>query len=180
MENSKVPQDRDLTYVTKNNDYISQILKIPRDRWVVKGAQVRSLWKDRVEKGIQLTEIFPDLFSNLDYDTAIATAIMDFNSVPPMSGYTPITFPDPYFLLFQSFAEIIKIAIAYHANNYFTGNSGGISVAIHETFQSLQPLLGKIEQEMEGRKIRLKRRQSMIEAMGTTNHYDAWGFWSIP
>jgi hypothetical protein len=181
FEGNLVLNDRDLAnrplHPEPTGD-IGRILKIPRAKWKVQGIQIRKLWKDIVFKGVELSEQFPDLFTNLDYDTAIATTVVNFNDTPPAyNKYSPVNFPDEYYLLWSGFVEILRIAEAYHANNYFTGSSGGTAIAIHERFDAIRPLLLRLEGEMMDRRMRLKRRDSMIAAFGSTNHYQAWGYY---
>lgn len=180
VDSAKNPQDRNLTYV-RSDKFVGQrdqLMRIPRASWKVRGSHIRSLWKDRIEKGVNLTEIFPDLFTNEDYDLAIVDAIIDFNdSPPPTIKFDPTNFPDEYYLLQQGFSNILKVAIAYHANNYFTGSGGGVQVPVHERFQTLQPIAAQIDAEMDRRKVQLKRRLHILEAFGSTNHYEAWGFY---
>jgi hypothetical protein len=174
-------KDRDLSnrlYHPVPSGSIGKILLMPRSSWKVQGLQVRKLWKDIVIGDVQMSEIFPELFTNLDYDTAIATAIVNFNDTPPSyTKYSPADFPDEYYLLWASFVEILRIAEAYHANNYFTGSSGGTSIAVHERFDAIRPLLGRLESEMMDRRMRLKRRENILAAFGNTNHYAAWGYY---
>lgn len=150
---------------------VEKILRVPRADWIVKADDIRDLWKDYPE----FQEIFPDLISNLDYDKAIARAIVDFNAIPPMTIFSPSFFPDEWLLLNKSFIEVLETILYYHANNHFSGTSAGVQIPVHEQFQALIPLKDRLQMKVEKREERLKRNINIQNGFGGTSHYEAWG-----
>ena len=149
------------------------MLRIPRNVWTVTSSELRDMWKDYPE----FQEIFPDLLSNLDYDKAIVRAVEDFNDQPPETDLAPHSFPHKGLLRKKAFCEVLRTVILYHANNYFTGQSGGIQIPVHERFQALQPMLAALLAEVKELEMRIKRKINTLNGFGTTNHYQALGYY---
>jgi hypothetical protein len=156
--------------------YLAKYLKIPRDKWVIRSKDVKEYWKDFPE--FQL--VFPDLFSNLEYDKAICRAVVEFNEQPPETGFSPVNFSWPNLLLKLSYSEVLRVIIHFHAANYFTSESGGTSVITHERVDKLQQIRDKLKQlEIDPHVNRIKTIINDNNAYGgARNHlgYNYYGF----
>lgn len=99
-------------------------------------------------------------------DLAIALAISDFNSTPPLLGDVTITnYPSLFMMIYGATIQVLRSAGLLQSRNELVYSSGGVSVRIFDKTQLYQSWIAQFSAEYERKKQNYKIALNINGAM---------------
>lgn len=113
-------------------------------------------------------------FSDTMIQLCIDLAVEDYNSLSPLSSFSPYNFPSKGLLLLGTLAKMYSGKAANLARNTMAYSDGGLTIPIEERFELYQNLAGTYGAQFSAGAAKLKISQNMSDGWGHVS--SDWAF----